>query len=111
MEKPKLEQFGITKEQYDFINSKKEKILNYISAICSIICILVGSIFAFYTSHGLYEIILFILFFGLFIGNIVGAISGFILGRLFTLLLYIFSPVYRSSKHYIDAKSKKDDSN
>jgi hypothetical protein len=106
MDEPSLEQFGITKEQFDSIISKKMKMRNYTFGICSAAGILAGSIFGLYISDGVYETVLFFLFFGCFLGSILGGVSTIILCMLFYILMYIFSPVYRSSKHYLDAKKK-----
>ena len=106
MEEPKLEQFGITREQFESIISKKEKFRNYTFGISSAIGILTGVIYGLSISQGIYNTILFFLFFGCFLGSLAGAVFTVISLRLFTLLLYIFSPVYRSSKHYLNARSK-----
>jgi hypothetical protein len=68
MAKPDFKQFGITKERFDSIYAKKEKIRNYTFGISSTAGILAGCIFGIYLSKGVYETILFILFFGGFLG-------------------------------------------
>jgi hypothetical protein len=106
MEEPKLEQFGITREQFESIISKKEKLRNYTFGISSAVGILTGVIYGLSISQGIYNTVLFFLFFGCFLGSLAGAISTIIIVRLYTLLLYLFSPAYRSSKHYLNARSK-----
>jgi hypothetical protein len=106
MEKPKLEQFGITEDQFESIISKKEKFRNYTFGISSAVGILTGVIYGLSISQGIYNTILFFLFFGCFLGSLAGAVFTIISLRLFTLLLYIFSPVYRSSRQYLNARSK-----
>jgi hypothetical protein len=107
MEEPKLEQFGITQEQFKSIISKKEKFRNYTFGISSAVGILTGIIYGLSISQGIYNTILFFLFFGCFLGSLAGAIFTIISVRLFTLLLYIFSPVYRNSRHYLNSRSKE----
>jgi hypothetical protein len=107
MAEPEFEQFGITKEQFDSIYSKKEKIRNYTFGISSAVGIIAGSIFGIYQSKGVYEFILFILFFGGFLGSIFGAVFTIVTVKgLYTLLLYIFSPAYRCCRKYRAAKSR-----
>ena len=106
MVKPEFEQFGITKEQFDSIYAKKAKIRNYTFGISSAVGILAGCIFGIYLSKGVYETVLFILFFGCFLGSLFGAVFTIAVKALYALLLYIFSPAYRSSRQYLSAKSK-----
>ena len=106
MVKPEFEQFGITKEQFDSIYAKKDKIRNYTFGISSAAGILAGCIFGIYLSKGVYETVLFILFFGCFLGSLFGGIFTMIVVALYILLLYIFSPPYRSCRRYLSAKSK-----
>jgi hypothetical protein len=106
MVKPEFEQFGITKEQFDSIYAKKAKIRNYTFGISSAVGILAGCIFGIYLSKGVYETVLFILFFGCFLGSLFGAVFTITVKALYALLLYIFSPAYRSSRQYLSAKSK-----
>ncbi len=106
MEEPKLEQFGITEEQFESIISKKVKFRKYTFGISSAVGILTGVIYGLSISQGIYNTILFFLFFGCFLGSLAGAFFTVISVRLFTLLLYIFSPVYRSSRHYLNARSQ-----
>jgi hypothetical protein len=106
MVKPEIEQFGITKEQFDSIYAKKETIRNYTFGISSAAGILAGCIFGIYLSKGVYETVLFILFFGCFLGSLFGGIFTIIVVALYVLLLYIFSPAYRSCKQYLSARSK-----
>jgi len=106
MVKPEFEQFGITKEQCDRIYAKKEKIRNYTFGISSATGILAGIVFGIYLSKGLYETVLFILFFGCFLGSLFGGIFTMSVVALYMLLLYIFSPAYRSCIQCLSAKSK-----
>ena len=107
MIKPDIEQFGITKEHCDSIYAKKKIILNYTFGISSAIGILTGSMLGINMSNGVYETVLFILFFGCFLGSLFGAVFTIITVKgLYTLLLYIFSPVYRSCRQYRSASSK-----
>jgi uncharacterized membrane protein len=106
MVKPDIEQFGITKELFDSIYAKKEKIRNYTFGISSAAGILCGCIFGLYLSKGVYETALFILFFGCFLGSLFGGIFTMIVVSLYILLLYIFSPAYRSCRQYLSVKSK-----
>ncbi len=62
MMKPEFKQFGITKEQFDSIYSKKEKIRNYTFGISSAAGILAGCIYGIYLAKGVYQTVLFILF-------------------------------------------------
>ena len=101
-----IEQFGITEEQLDAVVAKKVKIQNYTFGICSAVCILAGIIYGLSIAHGVYETVLFFLFFGCFLGSILGGISAILLRMLFFLVLYISSPVYRSSKRYLAARSR-----
>lgn len=105
MAKPDFEQFGITKEQFDSMYVKKEKIRNYTFGISSAAGILAGCIFGLYQSKGLYETVLFLLFFGGFLGSIFGGIFTLIVVALYVLFLYIFSPTYRSCRQYLSARS------
>ncbi len=106
MVKPEFEQFGITKEQFDSIYTKKDKIRNYTFGISSAAGILAGSIFGIYLSKGVYETVLFILFFGCFLGSLFGAIFTITVKILYVLFLYISSPAYRSCRQYLSVKSK-----
>ncbi len=107
MVKPDIEQFGITKEQCDAIYAKKNKIRNYTFGISSAAGILSGCLFGIYMSKGAYETVLFILFFGCFLGSLFGAVFTIITVKgLYTLLLYIFSPAYRSCRQYLSDRSK-----
>lgn len=106
MGKPRFEQFGITKEQFDSIYAKKNKIRNYTFGISSAAGILAGCVFGLYLAKGLYEIVLFILFFGCFLGSLFGGIFTMIVVALYILCLYIFSPSYRSCRQYLSAKAK-----
>jgi len=106
MVKPEFEQFGITKEQFDSIYERKKKIRNYTFGISSTAGILAGCIFGIYLSKGLYETVLFILFFGCFLGSLFGGIFTMIVVALYILLMYIFSPAYRSCRQYLSAKSR-----
>ena len=106
MVKPEYEQFGITKEQFDSIYSKKDKIRNYTFGTSSAVGILAGCIFGIYMSKGVYETVVFTFFFGCFLGSLFGGIFTMIVVALYLLLLYIFSPAYRSSRQYLSAKSK-----
>lgn len=106
MVKPEFRQFGITKEQFDSIYAKKNKLRNYTFGISSAAGILAGCIFGLYLSKGIYEIVLFILFFGCFLGSLFGGVFTIIVVALYMLLLYIFSPAYRSCRQYLSAKSK-----
>ena len=106
MAKPEFEQFGITKEEFDSIYGKKERIRSYTFGISSAVGILAGSIFGIYLSQGVYETLLFILFFGCFLGSLLGAIFTITVVALYALLMYIFSPAYRSSRQYLAAISK-----
>jgi len=106
MVKPEFEQFGITKEQFDSIYAKKEKIRNYTFGISSAAGILAGCMFGIYLSKGVYETVLFILFFGCFLGSLFGGIFTLIVVALYVLLLYVFSPAYRSCRKYLSARSK-----
>ena len=108
MEKPEFEQFGITKEQFDSIYAKKDKIRNYTFGIASAVGIFTGCIYGINLSKGVYETVVFVLFFGCFLGSLFGAVFTIIAVKLFYgLLLYIFSPAYRSSRQYLSAKSKE----
>ncbi len=106
MEQPKIEEFGLTDEQFESIISRKDKFRNYTFGISSAAGILGGVIYGLSISQGIYNTILFFLFFGCFLGSLSGAVFTIISLRLFTLLLYIFSPVYRSSIQYLKARSK-----
>ena len=106
MAEPEFEQFGITKEQFDSLYAKKDKIRNYTFGISSAAGILAGCIFGIYESKGDYQTVLFILFFGCFLGSLFGAIFTITVVRVYVLLLYIFSPAYRSSRQYLSAKAK-----
>jgi len=106
MVKPEFKQFGITKEQFDSIYERKKKIRNYTFGISSAAGILAGCIFGLYLSKGLYETVLFILFFGCFLGSLFGGIFTMTVVALYLLLLYIFSPAYRSCRQYLSAKSR-----
>jgi branched-subunit amino acid ABC-type transport system permease component len=106
MVQPDFEQFGITKEQFDSIYAKKEKIRNFTFGISSAVGILAGCIFGVYLSKGLYETALFILFFGAFLGSIFGGIFTIFVVALYVLFLYIFSPAYRSCRQYLSARSR-----
>ncbi len=106
MSKSEFEQFGITKEQFDSIYSKKNLIRNYTFGISSAVGIITGTIFGIYLSKGTYETVLFILFFGCFLGSLFGAIFTISLTKLYMLHLYIFSSAYRSSRQYLAAKSR-----
>jgi hypothetical protein len=103
---PEPEHFGITKEQFDSVYGRKEKIRNYLFGISSAAGILAGCIFGVYLSKGLYETVLFILFFGCFLGSIFGGIFTMSVVGLYILLLYIFSPVYRRCRQYRRARSR-----
>ena len=106
MGKPEFRQFGITKEQFDSIYAKKDKIRNYTFGIASAAGILSGCIFGIYLSKGVYQTVLFILFFGCFLGSLSGAVVTILVVRLYVLFLYIFSPAYRSCRQYLSVKSK-----
>ena len=106
MSESEFEQFGITKEQCDSIYARKNKIRNYTFGISSAAGILGGCSFGLYLAEGLYETVLFILFFGCFLGSLFGAIFTITVVRVYVLLLYIFSPAYRSSRQYLSAKAK-----
>ncbi len=106
MEEPEFEQFGITKEQFDSLYAKKNKIRNYTFGISSGAGILAGCIYGIYLSRNVYETVLFILFFGCFLGSLFGAIFTITIVRVYVLLLYITSPVYRRSRQYLSMKSK-----
>jgi len=106
MVKPEVTQFGITKEQFDSIYTKKNKIRNYTFGISSAAGILGGCIFGLYLSNGVYETVLFILFFGCFLGSLFGGIFTMVVVALYILLLYMFSPAYRSCRQYLSALSK-----
>jgi hypothetical protein len=106
MAKPDFKQFGITKERFDSIYAKKEKIRNYTFGISSAAGILAGCIFGIYLSKGVYETVLFILFFGGFLGSIFSGIFTIFVVALYILFLYIFSPDYRNCRKYISARSK-----
>jgi len=103
---PECEQFEIMQEQFESIYAKKDKIRNYTFGISSAAGIITGCIFGIYLSKGFYETVLFILFFGCFLGSLFGAIFTIIVVKLHTLLLYIFSPAYRSKRQYLSARSK-----
>jgi len=105
MVKPRFEQFGITKEQFDSIYARKNKIRNYTFGISSAAGILSGCVFGLYLAKGLYEIVLFILFFGCFLGSLFGGIFTMIVVAFYLLSLYIFSPSYRSCRQYLSAKA------
>lgn len=106
MTKPSFEQFGITKEEFDAIYAKKNKIRNYTFGISSAAGILAGCIFGISLAQGAYETVLFILFFGCFLGSLFGGIFTMILVGLYVVLLYIFSPAYRNCRRYLTAKSR-----
>jgi len=106
MAEPEFRQFGITKEQFDSIYAKKDKIRNYTFGIASAVGILAGCIFGLSLAKGVYQTVLFLLFFGCFLGSLFGAIVTIIVTKLYVLYLYIFSPSYRSSRKYLAAKSK-----
>ncbi|MBI4849791.1 MAG: hypothetical protein HY808_14670 [Nitrospirae bacterium] len=106
MVKPEFEQFGITKEQFDSIYAKKEKIRNYTFGISSAAGILTGCIIGIRLAYSAYETVLFILFFGCFLGSIFGGLFTMIVVALYVLLLYIFSQAYRRCRQYLSAKSK-----
>ena len=106
MEKPEFEQFGITKEQCDFIFVKKEKVRNYTFGTASAVGILTGCLIGVSMSKGVYETVVFILFFGCFLGSLFGAVFTIITVRLYVLYLYIFSPSYKSCRQYLSAKAK-----
>ncbi len=106
MAEPEFEQFGITKEEFDSIYAKKERIRSYTFGISSAAGILAGCIFGIYLSQGVYETLLFILFFGCFLGSLIGAIFTITVVALYVLLMYIFSPAYRRSRQYLSAMSK-----
>lgn len=106
MTKPEFEQYGITKEQFDSIYARKNKIRNYTFGISSAAGIIAGSIFGIYMAKSVYEHVLFVLFFGCFFGSIFGGIFTIIVVALYILFLYIFSPDYRSCRRYRSAKSK-----
>ena len=107
MKKPEIDTFGITEEQCESIYAKKKRLLNHTFGISSAAGILAGCIFGIYMSNGVYETVLFILFFGCFLGSIFGAVFTIITVKgLHTLLLYIFSPAYRSCRKYLSAMSK-----
>ncbi len=101
------EQFGITKQEFDSIYARKDKIRNYVFGISSAAGILTGCIYGIYLSNGLYETVLFILFFGCFLGSLFGAVFTITTVKiLYVLFLYIFSPAYRNSRKYLSATSK-----
>jgi len=107
MEKPEIKQFGVTEEHCESIYTKRMKILNYTFGISSAVGIITGCIIGMSMSKGTYETVLFILFFGCFLGSLFGAVFTIITVKgLYTLLLYIFSPTYRSCRHYLSAISK-----
>ena len=106
MAEPEFGQFGITKDQFDSIYAKKDKIRDYTFGISSAAGILAGCIYGIYLSNGIYETVLFILFFGCFLGSLFGGIFTIIAVKLYVLRLYIFSPAYRSSRQYLSARSK-----
>ena len=107
MRKPEIEQFGITEVQCDCIYAKKNKILKYTFGISSAVGIFTGCILGINMSKGAYETVLFILFFGCFLGSLFGAVFTIITVKgLYTLLLYILSPSYRSCRQYLSAMSK-----
>ena len=107
MIKPKIEQFGITEEQCDSIYAKKNKILKYTFGISSAVGIFTGCFLGITMSKGAYETVLFILFFGCFLGSLFGAVFTIITVKgLYTLLLFILSPAYRSCRQYFSAVSK-----
>ncbi|RJR17150.1 MAG: hypothetical protein C4581_08560 [Nitrospiraceae bacterium] len=106
MLKPSFEQFGITKEQFDAIYARKNKIRNYTFGISSAAGILSGCIFGLYLAKGVYEIVLFVLFFGCFLGSLFGGIFTMTTVALYLLFLYIFSPAYRSCRQYLSAKAR-----
>lgn len=105
MVQPDFQQFGITKERFDSIYARKEKIRNYTFGISSAAGILAGSIFGLYQSKGLYETVLFLLFFGGFLGSIFGGIFTLFAVSVYVLFLYFFSPDYRKCRRYISATS------
>ena len=107
MVKPDTEQFGITEEQCDSIYAKRKKILNFIFGISSAAGIITGCIFGASIAKDFYETVLFVLFFGCFLGSLFGALFTIISVKvLYTLLLHIFSPAYRSCKQYHAARSE-----
>ncbi len=106
MEKPEIEQFGITQEQCDSISARKEKIRNYTFGISSAAGILAGCIFGISLAKGIYETVLFLLFFGGFLGSIFGGIFTICVIGLYVLFLSIFSPAYRRCRRYLSARSK-----
>ena len=107
MKKPEIEQFGITEEKCNAIYTKKNAILKYTFGISSAAGILTGCFFGINMSKGAYETVLFILFFGCFLGSLFGAVFTIITVKgLYTLLLYILSPAYRSCRQYFSAVSK-----
>jgi Na+-driven multidrug efflux pump len=106
MSKPDIKQFGVTEEQCESIFAKKKKILNYTFGISSAAGIVTGSIIGIYLSKGIYEAILFVLFFGCFLGSLFGAVFTILTIKvLLTLLLYFFSPAYKSCRKYMSAVS------
>jgi hypothetical protein len=108
MGKIEFEQFGITKEQFDSIYARKDKIRNYTFGIASAVGIFAGCIYGINLSKGVYETVIFVLFFGCFLGSLFGAVFTIIAVKLlYVLFLYIFSPAYRSSRQYIAAKFKE----
>jgi len=110
MKKPEPGQFGITKEQFEAVYSKKKQIRNYTFGISSAAGILAGCIFGIYLSKGIYETVLFILFFGCFLGSLFGGIFTMTVVGLYVLLMYIFSPAYRRCRRYRSALSRADSS-
>ena len=111
MSKPEFEQFGITKEQFDSIYTRKNNIRNWTFGITSALGILTGIIVGINLSKGLYETVVFILFFGCFLGSLFGAVTTIITVRLYVLFLFLFSPVYKSCRQYRSAKAKADQKN
>ena len=106
MGKSEFERFGITKEQFNSIYAKKDKIRNYTFGISSAAGILAGCIYGIYLSKGVYETVLFILFFGCFLGSLFGAVFTIMIKALYSLFLYISSPAYRGCRQYLSARSK-----
>ena len=107
MIKPEIEKFRVTEAECDSIYARKNKIINYTFGISSAVGILTGCIFGIAISKGVYETVLFILFFGCFLGSLFGAVFTILTVKgLYTLLLYFFSPAYRSCRESRFAKSQ-----
>jgi hypothetical protein len=106
MGKTEFEHFGITKEQFDSIFVKKDKVRNYTFGTASAVGILTGCLIGVNMSKGVYETVIFILFFGCFLGSLFGAVSTIITVRLYVTYLYFFSPSYKSCRQYLSAKAK-----